>query len=116
MTDRELLELAAKAAGMGPLDFDYAEREGHGLYFGPRLPAPKNKIMAAMHSYWNPLTNDGDAFRLAVELRMRVSITTESALAETIAGLSVRVNGADELAATRRAIVEAAAEIGRRMV
>ena len=40
---------------------------------------------------------------------MQVSITTESCRAETLPVLGVRVNDNDEFAATRRAIVMAAA-------
>ena len=58
---------------------------------------------------WNPLNDDGDALRLAVKLHMQVSITTESCRAETLPVLGVRVNDNDEFAATRRAIVMAAA-------
>jgi hypothetical protein len=72
MNDRELLELAAKAAGIGPLDFDYCEREGHDFYFGPRLPMREGVIMAAMHTYWDPQRNDSDAMGIAVALGMTV--------------------------------------------
>ncbi len=118
MTDRELLELAAKAAGIGPLDFDYAQREGHGMYFGPRLPLPQNVLMAANYTYWSPLTDDGDALRLAVKLRIDIQFNTEEDHEKTEAHypmiefgwLGERWNG-DEHAATRRAIVRAAAAI-----
>jgi hypothetical protein len=123
MSERELLELAAKAAGVGPLDFDYAEREGHGFYMGPRLPMPHGVLMAAMWTYWNPLTDDGDALRLAVKLRL--SVSTPHGNYRAFAQSQDRQRGVDAncgdpslditdpLAATRRAIVRAAAEIGR---
>jgi len=67
-TDRELLELAAKAANMDVMwdreelaDF-CAKREGMWLK-GMRSDS-------ANCEYWNPLTSDGDAFRLAVELQL----------------------------------------------
>jgi len=50
-----------------------------------------------------------------VKLHMQVSITTESCRAETLPALGVRVNDNDELSATRRAIVRAAAAIGEAM-
>jgi len=97
MTDRELLDLAAKAAGVEhvtPLMVDW-ER-------------------------WNPLTDDGDALRLACHLFMSVSTGPVEASASTIAGALrgqfFRESTIDELdtaAAVRRAIVRAAAEIGR---
>lgn len=97
MSDKEMLELAAKAAGYRiDSDFDRLDvRQASGA------PAP-----------WRPLDDDGDALRLAVKLHMQVSITTESCRAETLPVLGVRVNDKDEMAATRRAIVKAAAAIG----
>ena len=98
--DRELLELAAKAAD---LHVKVASNSGRGL-----------KVHGNCN-WWNPLTDDGDALRLAVKLHMQVSVTTESCRAETLTRLGVRVNDKDELAAPRRAIVRAAAEIGEAM-
>ena len=97
MTDKELIELAANAAG---LHVKVASNSGRGL-----------KVHGNCN-WWNPLTDDGDALRLAVKLHMQVSITTESCRAETMPVLGVRVNDKDEMAATRRAIVRAAAAIG----
>ena len=110
MTDRELLELAAKAYFGNEIDdvvsvdwcdsdecieFAHADNQDHN----------GNDVWFL----WNPLTDDGDALRLAVKLHMQVSITTESCRAETLPVLGVRVNDNDEFAATRRAIVMAAA-------
>lgn len=97
MTDRELLELAAKAAGIEVGQDSHIPSGGIWL---SELDGDKP---------WSPLTNDGDALRLAVKLHMQVSITTESCRAETLPVLGVRVNDNDEFAATRRAIVMAAA-------
>ena len=91
MTDRELLELAAKAAGY---DVTWLKN---------------SQFIHGSDDWWDPLTDDGDALRLAVKLHMQVSITTESCRAETLPVLGVRVNDNDEFAATRRAIVMAAA-------
>jgi len=89
MTDRELLELAAKAAGI-PM-----------RYLSPGMCNTDDPP-------WNPLTDDGDALRLAVRLNviarnpgMRMSIDWQAS--------------EDPAAATRRAIVRAAAEIGKEM-
>lgn len=64
--------------------------------------------------YWNPLTDDGDALRLAVKLRMnvfhagaRVHAMDEDGDIESAEG-----HEKDPCAATRRAIVRVAAEIG----
>lgn len=106
MTDRELLELAAKAAGEVTGD-----RIGNPDYFNGVLKR------------WNPLTDDGDALRLAVKLRLTVEQWfwgqealvydfKESTMRE---GLGVSVYepyGTDPYAANRRAIVRAAAEVG----
>ena len=102
MTDRELLELAAKAAGIGPVNFDRARRD-----WG-----------------WNPLTDDGDALRLAVKISADVCIDVidhdtqrpiKSTAVYSETGSEIEPHGDDPCAATRRAIVRAAAEIGRRM-
>ena len=52
-SDKELLTLAAKAAGVG-----YADKDGKFIPFVPET--------------WNPLTDDGDALRLAVKLRIEL--------------------------------------------
>lgn len=96
-TDRELLELAAKAA---VIKF-FGSHEEWGL-----------AIMDA--EWWNPLTDDGDALRLAVNLRMRLEILPwrVEATHEECSVVEAVVS-AQDCAATRRAIVRAAAEIGR---
>jgi hypothetical protein len=109
MTDRELLELAAKASGIvGTVTIPFT-----GIYVPGR-------------GDWNPLTDDGDALRLAVKLRMRVILTgcIERGFAFVqvdypiergeLSCLEEESNG-DHEAATRRAIVRAAAEIGKAM-
>jgi hypothetical protein len=90
---RELLEAAAKA-------------EGHAYPWV--LPARGGERP------WNPLTDDGDALRLAVKLKMTVDITDEASGAGAI-GLKwcSEPYKDDPYAATRRAIVRAAAEIGK---
>ena len=92
MTDRELLEAAARAAG--PDVFGEP-----GLYFR-RL---ENHCVTS----WNPLVDDGDAFRLAVKLRIKV-VPEYVYEGPWLDGGSLR----DPYAATRRAIVRAAAQIG----
>jgi hypothetical protein len=94
MTDRELLELAAKAAGL-------------------------EVVTPTMLTYgqWNPLTDDGDALRLAVKLRMNVFHAGIRVFALDEEGDIEEAEGheLDPYAATRRAIVRAAAEIGKAM-
>ena len=95
MSDRKLLELAAKAAG-----YEYAKRGGYIVVDG----IPGN---------WNPLRDDGDALRLAVKLEIDLWFGCGGLSAH---GLTMDIEedyGRDGCAATRRAIVRAAAEIGR---
>lgn len=101
--DRELLELAAKAAGI-----QYTISEN-----GAFLIAPYTNPLAKVS--WNPLTDDGDAFRLAVKLRMSVKNTEirASVIVEHGWVVTTEPHNNDPLAATRRAIVRAAAEIGK---
>jgi hypothetical protein len=106
-TDRELLELAAKAAGIEinlarTKERDEAGYGQHGLW-----------TMTTTH--WNPLTDDGDALRLAVTLRLSIIHSTGGPAMVMSPDCAVSSNesaGADEAAITRRAIVRAAAEIG----
>lgn len=118
MSDRELLEMAAKAAGI-----EY-QRDNDGdviEYFGGGLQR------AFDGGKWNPLTDDGDALRLAVKLKMLIEINLGCviAYAERKDGsvqdpeyvyfdkLETGREQGDRGAATRRAIVRAAAEIGK---
>jgi hypothetical protein len=86
MTDRELLELAAKAAGRG------SQWWMDSTWNGP-------------DKEWNPLTDDADAFRLAVKLNLWEAVRDGYQHADSW--------DSDPYAATRRSIVRAAAEIGR---
>ena len=103
MNDKELLELAAKAAGY---DFYWMT----GAYW-LKTDDPLRDAL------WNPLTDDGDALRLAVKLEIDV----DHILGE-VATICTNLKNMDFVyedyrddpyAATRRAIVRAAAEIGR---
>lgn len=100
-TDRELLELAAKASGELT-----ASWYGNDAYFDGVL------------SRWNPLNDDGDALRLAVKLRLTVSWDrfdyedyATATPPHTHQGYDCMVSQ-DPYAATRRAITRAAAAIG----
>jgi hypothetical protein len=112
MTDRELLEAAAKAAG---IEFNPEFSADAGL----AMVCTDNKTGAQTGRWWNPLTDDGDALRLAVKLQMEVDCfykLTDCSMA--LANDAVRSakewhKDSDTYAATRRAIVRAAAEIGR---
>lgn len=124
MTDREFLELAAKAAG---IDAMYTKRSD--AVWGCII----HNANGTDH-VWNPITDDGDALRLAVNRRFTIKdfaphdspeIVQAAALWGTVEIWQQDDNdplyvewykaGADRYAATRRAIVRAAAEIGRTM-
>ena len=109
MSDREMLELAAKAAG-----YDYAK---HGGYI----------VVDGVPGNWNPLADDGDALRLLAAMPSLWSLSLKfgaptvemnvwwgtggektNKIAREFAG-----DGADVAAAIRRAIVRAAADVGR---
>ena len=121
MTDRELLELSARAAGHSELIYcefwkcmaRWVEEDGG--YFDS-------------NSYWNPLTSDGDALRLAVSLHFTIKVFAARiyeggfdcpGFVEIWADDSddlittEYVTGGDYDSTTRRAIVRAAAEIGK---
>jgi hypothetical protein len=107
MTDRELLELAAKAAGI--------ERGADRLDCGISITENgRHRLLPR----WNPLTDDGTALRLAVTLRLDLRQSESMVVAErefpTEVGVA-QMKELDPLVATRRAIVRAAAEIGRSM-
>lgn len=99
MNDRELLELAAKAAGY---------RIKFGASGDPYIQAGMNTRA------WNPLIDDGDALRLTVKLGFSIYTEGESSVFCDRLGAIVTVqhHGDDCYSATRRAIVRAAAEIG----
>ena len=105
-SDRELLALAAKAAGLQLCGYSLVgENEDDEECEVLEAAFVKLSQQQEIATMWNPLTDDGDALRLAVKLHMQVSITTESCRAETLPVLGVRVNDKDEMAATRCAIV-----------
>ena len=103
MSERELLELAAKAAGI-----DVRWYQGECLRVADKCNGFADK--------WNPLTYDGDALRLSVRLKLDVLYGPTVVVAErSKSGVFVFAEpfGNDPYAATRRAIVRAAAEIAK---
>ena len=113
MNDRALLELAAKAAGV---NIDKSPSNGGGTN-NTGFDIMGNAVLDWFHGKtWNPLTDDGDALRLAVACRMQIDILDRSVYALALGGTKVcELDRADLAAATRRAIVCAAAEIGKNM-
>lgn len=116
MNDKELLELAAKAAGMT----GFVGEDWNGLYFC--VPGDRPVI-------WKPLADDGDALRLAVKLGLLIDPQVPGVVQFedqdpgvftcVISGSRKATEGnryhalheSDPYAATRRAIVRAAAAL-----
>lgn len=110
--DRELLELAAKAAGMTGYIHEWVD--------GPSFIVPGEDPVI-----WNPITDDGDALRLLCQRSMR--IVEDHGGAYRAVQFTINPEADDESiheieiewpqtsAATRRAIVRAAAAIGEAM-
>ena len=111
-TDRELLELAAKGAGYTALGAENQDEYSGGRHAGNIVLECKDE-----HDWpfsFAPLTDDGDALRLAVKLKIRIGFVP-SAYADTPAGLRFfgAHDGDDQFSRTRLAIARAAAAIGR---
>jgi len=99
-TDREPLELAARAAG-------YSFKWGKDWH-DKGAPLVDDKL-------WNPLTDDGDAFRLAVDLKIELMVTDQYANACFDMVVYSEPLGKDARKAARRAVVRVAVEIGKGM-
>jgi hypothetical protein len=114
-TDRELLELAASAVGHKWSRKIAEERAAMGLIALWLLPDDGSLGSTA----WNPLENDGDAFRLAVALSIKPKWMDGKAWAWAVGPVRAICRtvplGGDPCAATRRAIVEAAAVAANQM-
>ena len=117
MTDRELLELAAKAAGIevirsrldDPMNADFLVRGGS--------RNPYHEFGA-----WNPLADDGDALRLAGALQIDLTFGKEIHPLHAHRQVTAWVGDSDRFdefvrdatqSATRRAIVRAAAYLAK---
>jgi hypothetical protein len=116
VTDRELLELAAKAAGYKKYYSEYLGRKSFVTYDDQYFSEVKECLVTGEKTLdWNPLTDDGDALRLAVKLNMRIGINSiPVGYTVVISDDPLRKDthesiGGDPYAATRRAIVRAAA-------
>jgi hypothetical protein len=116
MNDRELLEFAAKAAG---IKYDAEASKPHprsGVFWGLWLVIDGEPSVYERR-YWDPLTDDGDAMRLLVQLGFLVNVVLGPAgwtdAGEKFENEWREPHKRNPLAATRRAIVRAAAEIGK---
>lgn len=104
MTDRELLELAAKAA----------------VYSLTKGSSGFREFLCKGGVEWNPLTDDADAMRLAVALDIGISFCTHSQTVTAGRWMAMHEHrivpfGKDKAAAARLAVVHSAAAIGKDM-
>ncbi len=114
MTDRELLELAAKAAGYEPEGYVEIGIKKYLVVYNPETGTGGN--------IFDPRGDDGDAFRLMVKLGIDIEWRSDGRVA---AYRHANANGhcftafessrEDRASATRLAITRTAAEIGRSM-
>ena len=108
-TDRDLLEAAARAAGIEVRWHEPWETHVHvGEWYEGR------PLMHKAQMVWNPLTDDGDALRLAVKLRMNLDLDSDDMSNAFVPGEVQGYacdHGSDPMAATRRAIVRAAVSL-----
>lgn len=100
MSDRSLLEDAAKAAGY--------EVSFNGDFCPKWKPSAKTGRI-----FWNPLIEDGDAFRLAIQLKIVWSFQGKFVVIEDGTSTIGEALGYDSAAAVRRAIVRKAAWVTR---
>ncbi|EMY3672573.1 hypothetical protein AAIQ05_000367 [Pseudomonas aeruginosa] len=111
MNDRELLQLAARAAGF----------TGYGFFLGDDGIDVSDET--GTRFAWNPLTDDGDALRLAVQLDITIGPEHPDVVGKSLCRASWNnrnmslgeFGDGDKPSAYRRAIVRAAAEIGKSM-
>lgn len=103
MGDRELLEMAAKAAGIGPV-IGFAVEAGE-LMIGPRKHI----------RYWNPIADDGSRYRLIKALKLGIDFTTQEVIywksCDPVPYTESFAADGDDA----RAVLRAAAKIGRSM-
>ena len=108
MDRRELLKMAAKAAG---IKVKWITRHDVGITDSYIVPLPEHAHHFILNKYpypcWDPLEDDGDALRLAVMLGLFMR--------QAVKEIPRAEYGKDPYAATRRAITRAAAEIGKEM-
>lgn len=116
-SDRELLEMAAKAAGITikPVEIKNVEFAGDDRFIGYSTDPHE-----WLRGWFNPLTDDGDALRLAVAVKLEVMFflgfgEVHSAHCAMNGDNKIEPLGIDDFAATRRAIVRSAAAIGSAM-
>lgn len=95
-TDKELLEMAARAIGLRAKWFKVSQYRQVGAC---KMRTGQEEVFGTHHRKpWSPLTDDGDALRLAHAL-----------------GLQLNLDECQDMSDVRTDIVRAAAEIGKSM-
>lgn len=113
MTDRELLEFAAKAAGKWGADFEIEDGSDR-----PVFDNDKGFRLAWGCGWWNPLADDGDEARLEAVMGFNVEWRLQQVRVSSRQGGAIESyadHGGDKQKARRRAGVRAAAAIGKEM-
>lgn len=107
-TDKELLELAARAADISGVIIETPQ---------PYISCVEGEYGSYKKCKWSPLTDDGDALRLAVKLKFDVIPSWGDNCVCVILGGDhfEEPQSPDEFSSMRRAIVRAAATIGERL-
>jgi hypothetical protein len=118
MNDRELLEMAAKAARL-----EISRCRLDDKMWKDMLLAEKHQDFEGIGKGWNPLTDDGDALRLAIALEMTIEVSISPsgkchawACAAGIKDMGQSIVNDDRGMAVREAIVRAAYDVGREMI
>lgn len=127
MNNEELLKLAAKSIDLNGNYFKDEVDNEEECYISEGIYCVDENDCGYT---WNPLTDDGDALRLAIKLHIDISSYKESGNVYANSKHSLGIDsygyhsyqdhrliteplGEDPMASTRRAIVRAAAEIGK---
>lgn len=110
MNNRELLELAERAAGIKARWFRVNQWRQVG---GNKMKTGQEDVFGTHHRKpWNPLTDDGDALRLAVLLNLEIHSPKSN---PTVMFRTAENDVFYQDTCIRLAIVRAAAEIGKSM-
>lgn len=111
LTNREMHELAAKAAGV-----DGVWVETHGTEVGQDACGIGRAGALFGDKLWRPREDDGDALRLAVACRITLTMHGNGVDATDLYLINAyKPYGGDPYAATREAIFQAAVAIGKAM-
>lgn len=122
MTDRELLELAAKAAKLGNGWLEGWRFTGTGDKEAFYIGAGRSERGITLTKKWNPLEDDGDRYRLIKSLKINIDCEDQCAWKRLANGELLQEfwheqgdNADPECGDEAHAVLRVAAEIGRAM-